>query len=78
MIRFHGRLCDLVVTVPEFGSRDPEFDYRCYELFLIVVGLERSPLNLVTIHEELLQRKRRGSGLETNSVARSPRTNYTD
>jgi hypothetical protein len=40
------------------------FDYRRYQTFWEVVGLERGPLSLVSTTEELLGRKRGGSGLE--------------
>jgi hypothetical protein len=48
----------LVVTVPAYRSRGPGFD--SWE----VVGLERGPLSLVRITEELLEWKSSGSGLE--------------
>jgi hypothetical protein len=34
-------------------------------MFSEAVGLERGPLNLMSINEELLERKSSGSGLET-------------
>jgi hypothetical protein len=40
------------------------FDSLRYQIFWEVVGLERSPLSLVSTTEELLERKSRGSGLE--------------
>jgi hypothetical protein len=40
------------------------FDSRNYQIFWEVVGLERGPLNLVNITEELLGRKSSGSDLE--------------
>jgi hypothetical protein len=46
-----------VVRVPSYRSRGPEFDSRRYRIFLEVVGLERDPLSLVRIIEELLERK---------------------
>jgi hypothetical protein len=49
--------CSLVVTVPGYRSRGPVFDSRSYQIFLEVVGLERGPLSLVRITEELLERK---------------------
>jgi hypothetical protein len=39
-------------------------DSRRYQIFLEVVGLERSPLSLVRIIEELLEWKSDGYGLE--------------
>jgi hypothetical protein len=49
-------LCGLVVRVPSYRSIGPGFDSRIYQIFW-VVGLERGPLNLVRIIEELLERK---------------------
>jgi hypothetical protein len=40
------------------------FDSRRYRIFLEVVGLERGPLSLMRIIEELLEWKISGSGLE--------------
>jgi hypothetical protein len=54
-------LCGLVVRVPGHRSRRPGFDSRLYQIFW-VVGLERGPLSLVSITEELLERKSSGSG----------------
>jgi hypothetical protein len=47
------RLCDVIVRIPD--SRGPRIDSRRYHIFLKVVGLERYPLNLVRITEELLE-----------------------
>jgi hypothetical protein len=44
------RLCGLVVRVPVFDSRR-------YQIFWEVVGLERGPLSLVRIIEELFEWK---------------------
>jgi hypothetical protein len=55
------RLCGLVVRVPGYKSRDPGFDSRGYNIFWEVVGLERSPLNLMRITGELLEWKTSGS-----------------
>jgi hypothetical protein len=49
------RLCGLVVRVPGYRSRH-------YQIFWEVVGLERGPLSLVSIFEELLQCKSSDSG----------------
>jgi hypothetical protein len=46
-----------VVTVPGRKHRDPEIDSRHYQIFLVAVVLERGPLKLVRINEELLERK---------------------
>jgi hypothetical protein len=56
------RLCGLVVRVPGYRFRGPGFDFRRYQIFL--EGLERGPLSLVRIIEELLEWKSSGSGLE--------------
>jgi hypothetical protein len=52
-------LCGLVV-------RGPGFDSRPYQIFWEVVGLERCPLSLVMIVEELFQGNS-GSGLENRN-----------
>jgi hypothetical protein len=58
------RLCCLVVRVSGYRCRGPGFDSRRYQIFWEVVGLERGPLSLVRIIEELLKGKSSGSGLE--------------
>jgi hypothetical protein len=45
----------LVARVPGYRSRGPGFDFRRYQIFWEVVGLERGPLSLVRIIEELLE-----------------------
>jgi hypothetical protein len=50
------RLCGLVVRVPAYRSRGPGFDSRRYQIFWEIVGLERGPLSLVGITEELFER----------------------
>jgi hypothetical protein len=49
-------LCGQVVRVPGGRPRGPGFDSRRYQIFCVVVGLERGPLSLVRINEELLKR----------------------
>jgi hypothetical protein len=50
------------------------FDFRSYQIFWEVVGLERGPLSLVSTIEELLGRKSRGSVLRPwESVAMATR-----
>jgi hypothetical protein len=54
------------------------FDFRRYQIFSDVVGLERGPLSLVSTIEELLERKSSGSGLQNReyghrNLSRSPR-----
>jgi hypothetical protein len=49
------RLCGLVVGVPGYRYRGSGFDFRRYQIFREVVGLERGPLSLVRIIEELLE-----------------------
>jgi hypothetical protein len=59
----HGlQLRGLVVTVPGYRSRGPAIDSRRYQIFWELVGLERGPLSLVRIIEELLEWKSSGSG----------------
>jgi hypothetical protein len=45
-----------VVRVPGYRSRGPGFDSCRYQIFCEVVALERGPLNLVRIIEELLKK----------------------
>jgi hypothetical protein len=45
-------------------------DSRRYQIFWEAVGLERGPLSLVSTSEELLGRKRSGSGLENREYGR--------
>ena len=49
------RLCGLVVRVSGYRNRDLGFDSRRYQIFWVVVGLERGPLSLVRSTEELLE-----------------------
>jgi hypothetical protein len=46
------------------------FDSRRYQIFLVVVALERGPLSLVSTTEELFERKSSGSGLESREYGR--------
>jgi hypothetical protein len=55
------RLCGLVVRVPGYRSTGPGFDSQRCKIFWEVVGLERGPLNLVRIIDELLEWKSSGS-----------------
>jgi len=55
------RLCGLVVRVSGYRYRGPGFDPWRYQIFWIVVGLERGPLSLVSLVrsiEELLEWKK--------------------
>jgi hypothetical protein len=61
---FAERLCGLVVRVPGYRSRGPGFDFRRYQIFWEVVSLERGPLSLMRIIEELLDWKSSDSGQE--------------
>jgi len=63
------RLCGLVVRVSGYRYRGPGLDPRCYQIFWVVVGLERGPLSLVSLVrsiEELLEKKKKvaAPGLE--------------
>jgi hypothetical protein len=53
----------LVVRVPGYRSRGPEFDSRRYQIFREMVGLGLGPLSLVSTTEELLGRKISDFGL---------------
>jgi hypothetical protein len=46
-----------VIIVPGYRYRGPGFDSRHHQMFCVAVGLERVPLSLVRIIEELLERK---------------------
>jgi hypothetical protein len=59
-----------VVRVPGYRSRGPGFDSRRNQIFWEVVGLERSPLSLVSTTEKLLGRKSSGSSLESREYGR--------
>jgi hypothetical protein len=56
------RLCGLVVRVPGYRSRGPEFDSQRHHIFWEVVGLERGPLSIVSITKKLLEWKSNRSG----------------
>jgi hypothetical protein len=60
------RLCGLVVTVYGYRSSGSGFDSQRYQISLKVVGLERGPLSLVRLIEELFQ-GHSGSGLENRT-----------
>jgi hypothetical protein len=72
ILTFHtflkDRLCGLVVIVPGYRSRDPEFDSQCYQIFSQVMGLERGPFSLVRIIEELLEWKSSSSGCRKSRI----------
>jgi hypothetical protein len=69
-----AQLCDLVVRVPCYRSRDPGFDFRRYQIFWEVVGLERGPLSLVGITKKGFEWKVTAPGLEV----RVPGYRYRD
>jgi hypothetical protein len=48
-------VCGLVVRVSGYRYRGLGFDPRRYQIFWVVVGLERGPLSLVRSTEELLE-----------------------
>jgi hypothetical protein len=64
------RLCGPGVRVSGYRFRCPGFDYRRYQMFWEVLGLERGPLSLVSTTEELLERNSSGSGLENQDYGR--------
>jgi hypothetical protein len=64
------RPCGLVVRVSGYRTTGPEFDSQRYHILWVLVGLERGPLSLERISEELLERKISGSGLKTENDGR--------
>jgi hypothetical protein len=54
----------IVVRIPFYKCRGPEFDSRRYHNFREVGHLELGPLSLIRIYEELLGRKILGFGIE--------------
>jgi hypothetical protein len=67
---FLDRLCGLVVRIPGYGYRGQWFDYRRYQIFWEVVGLERGPLSLVSIAESYLEEIVAAPGLENRECGR--------
>ena len=59
------RLCGLVVGVSGYRYRGLGFDSRRYQIFRVVVILERGPLSLVRSIEELLEYKVAGPAQKT-------------
>jgi hypothetical protein len=51
-------------------SQRSGFDSQRYQIFWELVSLERGPLSLVSTTEELLERERSGSGLESREYCR--------
>jgi hypothetical protein len=62
LVNVADRLCGLMGRVSGYRSRSSEFDFQRYQIFWEVVGLERGPLNFVSITEELLEWKSSGFG----------------
>ena len=52
---FIDRLCGLVIRVSGYRYRGLGFDSQRYQIFWVVVGLERGPLSLMRSTEELLE-----------------------
>jgi hypothetical protein len=52
-----------VVRVLDYRSRGPGFDSGHYQIFYVAVVLERVPLSLLRITEELLGRNSKNCGL---------------
>jgi hypothetical protein len=52
-------------SLPQIQIQRFGFDFRRYQIFWQVVGLERGPVSLMSTTEELLKRKSSGSGLES-------------
>jgi hypothetical protein len=61
--------CGLVVRIPGYRSGGPGYDSWALQEKK-VVGLERSPLSLVSTTETLLERNGSGSGLESREYGR--------
>ena len=55
ILHWEDRLCGLVVRVSGYKYRGLGFDSRRYQIFWVVVGLERGPLSLVRSIEEVLE-----------------------
>jgi hypothetical protein len=62
------RICDLMIRVPCYRSRDPGFDSRRYQIFGELVGLERGLLRIVNVTEEILEWKNSGSGSRNSKL----------
>jgi hypothetical protein len=54
---YGNHLCGMVVRVPGYSRRDTGFDSRRCQIFRVGVVLERGPLSLVRINEELTWKK---------------------
>jgi hypothetical protein len=72
-------ICYVEESIPPLLSSDQSswlqiqkswFDSRSYQIFWIVVGLERGPLSLISTIKPLLRRKNSGSGLEGREYGR--------
>jgi hypothetical protein len=61
IVQFYDRLCGLVIRVSGYRYRGPVFDPWRYQIFCVVLGLERGPLSLVRSIEELLEQNSSGS-----------------
>jgi hypothetical protein len=69
ILLFKDRVCGLVVRVPGYRSRGPEFDPRNYQIFREAVGLERGSFSLLNTTEELLGRESNGCGQENREYS---------
>jgi hypothetical protein len=69
VFRITDHFCGLVARVPGYRCRGPGFDSKRYQISW-VLGLERGQLSLVSTSEELLGRKRSGSGAEIREYCR--------
>jgi hypothetical protein len=59
-----------VVRIPGYRYRRPGIDSRHYQIFWKVEGLERGPLSLVSITEELIEWEISGYGLQNREYGR--------
>jgi hypothetical protein len=67
-MRSFSLLCGLVVRVPACRSSAPGVDSRRYQIFWVVLCLERDPLRLMRIIEVLLESKISGCRLDSRRL----------
>jgi hypothetical protein len=67
------RFCGLVVRVPGYRSRGHRFDSWHYQILLRSNGSGTGSTSIVGTIEELLERKRSGSSLESREYGRGDR-----
>jgi hypothetical protein len=67
----------LVVRVSGYRSRGPRFDSWGYQIFCVVVSLERGPLSVMSTIKELLDRNSSSSSLESREYGRGEPLRWT-